>query len=149
MRSFCSAKASLIFSTKNFSVFGYKVVKHLTSWPLNKLVKLTMLWTTGPWHHTSSFLIWTWHTVPSIVLCIQYSHFPLFHEHVPHWEGSQLDFFAQGSLWFIYSRTSVAWTLMAHLHCCFKLVLESPGKNSAHADLGSGWFSYLTLKMVY
>ena len=26
-----SAKASLIFSTKNFSVFGYKVAKHLTS----------------------------------------------------------------------------------------------------------------------
>ena len=26
-----SAKASLIFSAKNFSVFGYKVVKHLTS----------------------------------------------------------------------------------------------------------------------
>ena len=43
MRSFCS------FSTKNISVFGYKVVKHLTSWPLNELVKLTMLWTTGPW----------------------------------------------------------------------------------------------------
>ena len=45
---FCSAKASLILSTKNFSVFGYKVVKHLTSWPLNERVKLTMLWTTGP-----------------------------------------------------------------------------------------------------
>ena len=28
---FCIAKASLIFSTKNFSVFGYKVVKHLAS----------------------------------------------------------------------------------------------------------------------
>ena len=27
----CIAKASLIFSTKNFSVFGYKAVKHLTS----------------------------------------------------------------------------------------------------------------------
>ena len=49
MRSFCSAKASLIFSTKNFSVFGYWVLKHLMSWPLNELVKLTMLWTTGPW----------------------------------------------------------------------------------------------------
>ena len=36
------------FSTKNISVFGYKVVKHLTSWPLNKLVKLTVLWTTRP-----------------------------------------------------------------------------------------------------
>ena len=41
-------EASLIFSTKNTSVFGYKVVKYLTTWPLNKLVKLTMLWTTGP-----------------------------------------------------------------------------------------------------
>ena len=27
----CSAKASHIFSTKNINVFGYKVVKHLTS----------------------------------------------------------------------------------------------------------------------
>ena len=27
----CSAKASLIFSTENVSVFGYKVVQHLTS----------------------------------------------------------------------------------------------------------------------
>ena len=31
LRSFCSAKASLIFSTKNITVFLYKVVKHLTS----------------------------------------------------------------------------------------------------------------------
>ena len=31
MRSFCIAKASHIFSTKNISVLGYKVVKHLTS----------------------------------------------------------------------------------------------------------------------
>ena len=31
VRSFCIAKASLIFSTKNISVFGYKFVKHLTS----------------------------------------------------------------------------------------------------------------------
>ena len=43
------AKASHIFSTKIIRVFGYKVVKYLTSWPLNELVKLTMLWTTGPW----------------------------------------------------------------------------------------------------
>ena len=37
------AKASLIFSTKNISVFGDKVVKHLKSGPLNELVKLTIL----------------------------------------------------------------------------------------------------------
>ena len=36
------------FSAKNISVFGYKFIKHLTSWPLNQLVKLTALWTTGP-----------------------------------------------------------------------------------------------------
>ena len=43
VRSFCNAKASLTFSTKSISEFGYKVVKHLTSGPLNELVKLTML----------------------------------------------------------------------------------------------------------
>ena len=48
VKSFCTAKASLIFSAKNISVFGYKVIKHLMSWPLNELDKLTMLWTTGP-----------------------------------------------------------------------------------------------------
>ena len=53
MRSFCSAKASLIFSTKNISLFCYKVVKHLTSLPLNELVKLTMLWTTGAWNFSN------------------------------------------------------------------------------------------------
>ena len=41
-------KASLIFSIKNISIIGYKVVKQLKRWPLNELVKLTMLWTTGP-----------------------------------------------------------------------------------------------------
>ena len=49
------AFAFLIFSTKSISVFGYKVVKHLTSWLINELVKPTMLWTTGPW-----FLISGW-----------------------------------------------------------------------------------------
>ena len=37
-----------IFSTKDISTFGYKFEKHLTSWPLNELVKLAMLWATGP-----------------------------------------------------------------------------------------------------
>ena len=37
--------ASLIFSAKNISIVSYNVVKLLTSWPLNELVKLTMLWT--------------------------------------------------------------------------------------------------------
>ena len=42
------AKASLISSTKNINVFGYKVIKHLASSPRNKLVKLSMLWATEP-----------------------------------------------------------------------------------------------------
>ena len=41
------------FQQKNFSVFGYKVIKHLTTWPLNELVKLTLLWTMGP-----SYIYW-------------------------------------------------------------------------------------------
>ena len=35
-------KYQCIFN-ENISVLGYKVVKHLTSGPLNELVKLTML----------------------------------------------------------------------------------------------------------
>ena len=45
--AFAVQKSFSYLFNKNFSVFGYKV-KHLTSWPLNELVKLTMLWTTGP-----------------------------------------------------------------------------------------------------
>ena len=56
VRSFCSAKASLIFSARNISVFGYKMVKHLMSWSLNELIKLTMLWTTGPRTLITKFL---------------------------------------------------------------------------------------------
>ena len=45
---FAVQKLLSFFSTKNISVFAYKVIKHLTSCPLNELVKLTMLRTTGP-----------------------------------------------------------------------------------------------------
>ena len=48
-KAFAVQKLFSSLQQKNFSVFGYKVVKHLTSWPLNELFKLTMLWTTGPW----------------------------------------------------------------------------------------------------
>ena len=60
VRGFWSAKASLIFSTKNITVFRNKVVKHLTSWSLNGLVKLTMLWTTGPWWDISCSIPNSW-----------------------------------------------------------------------------------------
>ena len=46
--AFAVQKILTFFSTKNISVFGYKAVKHLTSWPLNELVKLTMLEQLGP-----------------------------------------------------------------------------------------------------
>ena len=36
------------FSANNISVFDYKVLKHLTSRPLNELIKLMILRTTGP-----------------------------------------------------------------------------------------------------
>ena len=72
MKSFCSAKASLIFSTKIFSVLGYKVIKHETSWALNELLKLTMLWTTGP---RTSFSEQN-NRRPSCVLTVIYTKFP-------------------------------------------------------------------------
>ena len=39
----CQKLLQCIFSTKNISVFAYIVIKHLSSGPLNELVKLRML----------------------------------------------------------------------------------------------------------
>ena len=47
--SFCSAKATHIFSAKNFWKLYIESSKIVNEMALNELVKLTMLWTTGPW----------------------------------------------------------------------------------------------------
>ena len=50
-------EAFLNFSTKNIGVFGYKDMKHLTSWTLNELIHLTMLLMTGPWKLDAKFML--------------------------------------------------------------------------------------------
>ena len=47
--SFCSAKATHIFSAKNIRILYTESAKIVNEMTLNELVKLTMLWTTGPW----------------------------------------------------------------------------------------------------
>ena len=51
MSSFCSAKATHIFSAKHIRIHVLYIesAKTVNEMTLNKLVKLTMLWTTGPW----------------------------------------------------------------------------------------------------
>ena len=46
--SFCIAKATHIFSAKNFRKFYIESAKTVNEMTLNELVKLTTLWTTGP-----------------------------------------------------------------------------------------------------
>ena len=46
--SFCSAKATHIFSAKNIRILYIESTKAVNEMTLNELVKLTMLWTTGP-----------------------------------------------------------------------------------------------------
>ena len=58
MGSFCSAKATHIFSAKNIRIFYIESAKTVNEMTLNELVKLTMLWTTGLWffaHYSVSF----------------------------------------------------------------------------------------------
>ena len=43
------AKATHIFSAKNIRILYIKSAKTVNEMTLNELVKLTMLWTTGPW----------------------------------------------------------------------------------------------------
>ena len=47
--SFCSAKATHIFSAKNIGIMYIESAKTVNEITLNELVKLTKLWTTGPW----------------------------------------------------------------------------------------------------
>ena len=52
--SFCSTKATHIFSAKNIRILCIESTKTVNKMTLNELVKLTMLWTTGPrYFHTS------------------------------------------------------------------------------------------------
>ena len=46
--SFCSAKATHIFSAKNIRILYIESAKTVDEMTLNELVKLTTLWTTGP-----------------------------------------------------------------------------------------------------
>ena len=46
--SFCSAKATQIFSAKNIRILYIESAKIVNEMTLNELVKLTTLWTTGP-----------------------------------------------------------------------------------------------------
>ena len=48
MSSFCSAKATHIFSAKNIRILYIESAKTVNEMTLNELVKLTTLWTTGP-----------------------------------------------------------------------------------------------------
>ena len=47
--SFCSAKATHIISAKNIRILHIEAAKTVNENTLNELVKLTTLWTTGPW----------------------------------------------------------------------------------------------------
>ena len=51
--SFCSAKATHIFSPKNFRILYMESFKTVYEMTLNELVKLTTLWTTGPWSYAA------------------------------------------------------------------------------------------------
>ena len=47
--SFCIAKATHIFSAKNIRILYIESAKIVNEMTLNDVVKLIMLWTTGPW----------------------------------------------------------------------------------------------------
>ena len=53
--SFCSAKATHIFSAKNIRILGIESAKTVNKMTLNELVKLMTLWTTGPWYFSLIF----------------------------------------------------------------------------------------------
>ena len=67
--SFCSAKATDIFSAKNIRILCIESAKTVNEMTLNKLVKLTTLWTTGPWYK------WNWCIILSLIRLVYFSDF--------------------------------------------------------------------------
>ena len=53
--SFCIAKATHILSAKNIRILYIESAKTVNEMTLNELVKLTTLWTTGPWFITDLY----------------------------------------------------------------------------------------------
>ena len=75
--SFCSAKATHIFSAKNIRILYIESAKTVNEMTLNELVKLTTLWTTGP----SSFQLQKWgYSVPSECKCFPYKLAPVWRQ---------------------------------------------------------------------
>ena len=59
--SFCSAKATHIFSAKIIRIWYIESAKTVNEMTLNELVKLTLLWTTGPRSLNECFwLVWSY-----------------------------------------------------------------------------------------
>ena len=56
--SFCSAKATHIFSAKNIRILYIESAKTVNEMTLNELIKLTTLWTTGPRTLKNSEILW-------------------------------------------------------------------------------------------
>ena len=52
----CSAKATHIFSAKNIRILYIESAKTVNEMTLNELVKLTMLWTTGPRYYQNLWI---------------------------------------------------------------------------------------------
>ena len=55
--NFCSAKATHIFSAKNIRILYIESAKTVNEMTLNELIKLTTLWTAGPWSSSNILCI--------------------------------------------------------------------------------------------
>ena len=74
--SFCSAKATHIFSAKNIRILYIESAKTVNELTLNELVKLTTLWTTGPW--------WIQKSVIRLRGCLRMTSYTIHHLNIPH-----------------------------------------------------------------
>ena len=127
--SFCSAKATHIFSAKNIRILCIESAKTVNEMTLNELVKLTTLWTTGPRFYLGN--IYT--------RSICYSKYSLCHKKYK-WEASS------GSTNETRSQTKKSQTFCSYTFiymytvCCGYWLEEHPqGASNEHPQHISSW----------
>ena len=126
--SFCSAKATHIFSAKNIRILCIESAKTVNEMTLNELIKLTTLWTTGPWH-LGSFTLWCVHPEKFQISLNNHAVWSVF---LGHSEDSQGSMTSTGWQW----RIIILYGCFAMHTCTIVTLLTLIRLHDAQADLG-------------
>ena len=145
LKKCCSAKATHIFSAKNIRILYIESIKIVNEMTLNKLVKLTTLWTTGPSMLNNTLTIKVLSKIVVVVLiyfCICV--FCFFFKENKAWHFLWIVCLVQIGL-----HISTVWWRSPSIHWFYKWVLKASirlNRFTGEEKYPDAYFSYFSLR---